>query len=315
VRIYHVADQTLTTTFALPALEAAPRARAPWTLTIERRRRPPAADLWYHESFNEETRRPWRRMGFAGSHDIVRYQDHGSFVIDRAKRRLTGYPHADLDREALCQVIIGHVLPLILSLSGRLVLHASASRVDGGVVAFVGPSGSGKSTLAAALAVRGRPLMADDCVALRHSGRRWLASPFQSGLRLWRDAGEALVPTAPASVRRHPRRKWRLDARKLGLASPRRAGQLRRLYLLDARETPSGVRGAVRLSTVAPADAMVTLIRAGFHPALEDGGAMRRLFEQLTTLVSTVDIRRLRYPQQLDALDRVTDAVLRDCAM
>ena len=50
--------------------------------------------------------------------------------------------------------------------AGMYSLHASAVRVDAGVVAFLGNSGAGKSTLAAGLAQRGYALICDDICLL-----------------------------------------------------------------------------------------------------------------------------------------------------
>src|SRR6266851_3250608 len=57
------------------------------------------------------------------------------------------------------------VLPLALQVCGREVLHASAVRSPGGVMALCGISETGKSTIAFGLSRRGFPLWADDAVA------------------------------------------------------------------------------------------------------------------------------------------------------
>ncbi len=57
--------------------------------------------------------------------------------------------------------------PIFSAVLGRLVLHAGAVEMDGGVIAFVGESTAGKSTLARFLADRGHRFAADDLLPVR----------------------------------------------------------------------------------------------------------------------------------------------------
>jgi len=75
---------------------------------------------------------------------------------------------------------------ILLHQRGRIVLHASAVRVNGHAVLFCGQSGAGKSTLAAALVEAGYDLVTDDfCgIALRDDGLPWV-EPDGRQLKLW----------------------------------------------------------------------------------------------------------------------------------
>jgi serine kinase of HPr protein (carbohydrate metabolism regulator) len=63
------------------------------------------------------------------------------------------------------------VMPLVLSVASRTVLHASAVEHEGEALLFVGASGRGKSTLASVLAGDDDAVMADDAVIIEDSRR------------------------------------------------------------------------------------------------------------------------------------------------
>lgn len=77
------------------------------------------------------------------------------------------------------------VLPMVLQVRGREVLHASAVLFPAGIVALCGVSQTGKSTLAFALSRRSHPLWADDSVVLEvtDSTVTALSLPFNVRLR------------------------------------------------------------------------------------------------------------------------------------
>src|SRR5688572_26772684 len=77
------------------------------------------------------------------------------------------------------------VLPLALQTRGIEVLHASAVRMHGGIVALCGVKETGKSTIAYALSRRGHSLYADDAVPFTKSDDvvRALSLPFTMRLR------------------------------------------------------------------------------------------------------------------------------------
>ncbi len=73
---------------------------------------------------------------------------------------------AATSRDELAQFVAGPVMGALLTQRGFYVLHASAVRLDGEVVAFTARSGVGKSTLAIQLARCGAEHLADDMVVL-----------------------------------------------------------------------------------------------------------------------------------------------------
>jgi hypothetical protein len=307
VQAYQVADLRVVSPVPLPGVERTPHTAGAWHLTMHPSRTAPVPDSWYHEATEDGAPHPWRRIGRSGSLEIVAFRPEGTFVIDRRARRVMGYPHPHLRRDALCQTLIGQLLPLLLSLSGRLVLHASAVRTPGGVIALIGKSGAGKSTLAAALATAGFPLATDDCIALIRRGGRWRGVPFHSGVRLWQDSAQRIGMRLGAY---HDGQKIRFSARDLGAVAHARSAPLARIYVLHP-EAPAG-RGRPRVEPIAPGDAVFDLVRGGFHPAVGERRAMRRLFESITDLASAIAVRRVRYARRLERLADLSDAIIED---
>jgi hypothetical protein len=75
------------------------------------------------------------------------------------------------------RLLASQVFPLIAALHGREPLHASATVVEGRLVALAAPSGTGKSSTACHLIVQGAAFFADDVLALEIDAGRVLAHP------------------------------------------------------------------------------------------------------------------------------------------
>jgi HPr Serine kinase C-terminal domain len=108
----------------------------------------------------------------------------------------------DADAGDIPVFLLGTAYGILLHQRERIVLHASAVRVNGRAILFCGASGAGKSTLAAALAQRGYPLITDDfcAVTITESGTP-MVHPDGRQLKLWAQAIEQLDLKARSRVR------------------------------------------------------------------------------------------------------------------
>ena len=83
---------------------------------------------------------------------------------------------------------------ILLHQRGRIVLHASAVRVNDSAVLFCGPSGAGKSTMAAALVDAGYDLVTDDVcgLSIHPDGSPWVEADGRQ-LKLWQNSIDRLA--------------------------------------------------------------------------------------------------------------------------
>src|SRR5262249_36185278 len=94
---------------------------------------------------------------------LLRYRGFADFIVAPPARKLRCVRvESGTAVQTLRHLLLDQVLPMILNLLGRDVLHATAVDTPGGVCAFIGPAGAGKSTLAASFAAMGYPIFCDD---------------------------------------------------------------------------------------------------------------------------------------------------------
>ena len=89
-------------------------------------------------------------------------------------------------------LLLDQVLPAALTSASRLVLHASAVRLAGRAIGFLGRAGAGKSTLAAAMTRCGASLVTDDALVVEGGSGELRAVPSYPGLRLWPGTGRLI---------------------------------------------------------------------------------------------------------------------------
>jgi hypothetical protein len=113
----------------------------------------------------------------------------GAFVLDPVRLQILA-PVPPPTRYALWEhTLYSWSIPLLLSASGRLVLHAAAVDTEAGAVLVVGPTTRGKTSFASEAVKRGYRLLGEDGIAIRvDSGTgRATAYPGCSGVRLRHD--------------------------------------------------------------------------------------------------------------------------------
>jgi hypothetical protein len=304
-----VSGLTLASTIPLPELRRAPRG----AVGCHIRRRSEAVELgsvdWFHRWRLGD--RTWLRFGRHAGGYLLRFPDLSDFVVSSAGDRIDCHPTRRLPSSTLRHLLLDQVLPLSLTLGGRVVLHASAVHLPGfGSVAFAGESGRGKSTLAAALASRGGQLVTDDTLVLEREGAEVMAIPGYPGVRLWADQFAGSDRSRARAVA-HYTTKRRLRPRAVTFRV--RPSPLRALFLLAPRAP--GIAPAA-LARCSPRDRLMGLVRVAYVMDVEDRTRLAELFDNLARVAAEVPVARLRVRESLTTLGRAAEAVQHlACAM
>lgn len=301
---YRISDVALSSDIAMPELPAT--ADPPeWTFTVARGRLTTAPPVWFHR-WRNPGERPTLSFSRYRNGYLLRFHGRADFAIDCGTRSIAGWRRGHATLTTLRHLLIDQIMPLVLS-RDRLVLHASSVATPSGAAAFIGFTGSGKSTLAAALAVRGFPILTDDCLVIERWRRGFLVRPFYPGARLWPDSvhavGASLRSSHPVA---HYTRKRRLDARHVACQSE--ALPLSRVFVLD-RPAKHHARQPVAFTRLRGADALISILECTFQLDIHDAAAVRRTFELQSRLVLALPVHRLTYPWRLTRLADTGDAI------
>ena len=235
---------------------------------------------------------------------LVRFVDRADFLIELDDGLVTWRPVPGTSPQAVRDLYLNQVLPVIRGQLGELILHASAVAIDGEVAAFVAGTGRGKSTLAAAFARAAMPFLSDDGLALTRQGAGYVASPNRPSFRLWQDSQIAI------GARREPadddeEEKSRVEA---GAALPFQSAPLplRALYFLGPGDSDAPV-----IEPLPRHRAVAELMNHAFLLDVGDRDCLQRHFETLADLAEAVPSFVLDYPRDYALLADVVEAVVR----
>ena len=246
----------------------------------------------------------WTQFHRTATGYLLRFPRLADFTVSADGHDVTATPAPGVSAQTVEHLHLNQVLPLALSLQGRLVFHASAVEIDGVAVAFMGDSGKGKSTLAASFATGGHRFLTDDGLLVESSEGGYRVLPSHPSIRLWQDSEAALIaPGTPAAPALEFTSKSRFLAgdRIPFCDAPR---PLQRVYFLgDDAATATFHR-------LAPVEALVGLLRHAFLLDVEARELLAGHFDELSALASQPIFFRLDYPRRYDDLPAVRRAIV-----
>ena len=216
---------------------------------------------------------------------LLRYPGLCDFSGDRDLREVTAHLRPGGDPGLIPVLAAGALLAVHLMLRHRLVLHASAVRLERQAVAFVGASGMGKSTLAAAMCGIGCELVADDVL---HVDGALRVHPGSTETRLRMGARE-LADAAPSHAVR---------TTADGRLALRPAAQVREPLPLAACVVPRPSRevDAVSVQRLAPGRALLRMCQFPRVLGWTDPASMSFTFQALGDLVESVPVFEATVP-------------------
>jgi hypothetical protein len=212
-----------------------------------------------------------------------------------------------VSEEALQWQTFGLVLSAWSEWAGRPVLHAAAVEVAGLAVGFLGRSGAGKSSLTLEFLTNGHRILGDDHLILQSMSDGLVALPAIPWLKLAPEVAQRSGLDPESLPRIHSgSEKRRLDVREGEWPeSPVRLGPI---YVVergdDVRE--------VSIEAIAPAESLMELVRHSYVPrTVAHSGLAGARLELLAKAVQQGGVWRLRYPNGVEWLPRVREAVVR----
>jgi hypothetical protein len=341
---YHVYGLTLRASRPLPHLLAAPTDRPDGSVDVRfdvggrlSQRMPGMQAVDWEPVASRDlppSQRVWSGVGPDGAFLRLRYQGayegrYGAleFVIHPTGRQVWGgWSGSALVKsmDDAAGLLLGAVLGCVLRLRGTTCLHASAVAVGSQSIVILADRGIGKSTAAAALAQRGHPVLSDDLAAITdgcpeddgRNGARWMTHPGYPRLRLLPaiiDAFEA-PPAGPRPVVTGVDKHYLDLSTEDGAAAWRFQPEplpLEAIYLLQRHagvDVPliEPIVGSARLTT------LLAHTPAAFAPL--DRVRRAREFARFSRLAAAVPVRRIRYPEGLERLPEVCEAIVEDVA-
>jgi hypothetical protein len=248
-----------------------------------------------------------RRRTGDGADWLLRLPRLADFVVTNRARVIRARSAPGVPLRTLRHLLIDHIVPIVLSARGHLLLHASGVRTPQGAVLFTGASGSGKSTLAFLLEGGAWGPLADDVVRLEVSDAGTVATPDYPGARLWPDviaranAGRRLPRVAHYSEKRRLRRTRTS-------AGPCCTSPVARVLLIDG----VSASGGIELRPLTPQAAFVALVPHIYRLDADDGEIARAQFDALSRFCDAVPARTLAYPRRFDRLEEIRRAIALD---
>ncbi|WP_148278347.1 hypothetical protein [Salinibacter ruber] len=263
-------------------------------------------DLFYSSPTRDPDSVPAIRLYRVEDRFVARFVDAATFSI--GSERIEYLLHDDTYAYALELWLLGTVLAFWLEWRGVPALHASAVALGDGAVGFLASKQGGKTTLAMSLLQQGHPLLTDDLLPLGVEGDAIRGQPGYPQMRMWPAHVRHFVDNSDSLRRAHPytdKRRVPIGTDGLGTFCDD-VRPLQALYLPERTDKTS-----IQIQPVAPTEALKAALRHSFLPRLVEAASWQaRRLNVLSQLVEQIPVWQLTYPEGIEHLPRVADAIL-----
>lgn len=233
---------------------------------------------------------------------VVRFPGQADFKIDSSGEQVSCVAALGMSPDALNDLYLNSILPILGNHIGKLNLHGSATAVGRQALAFLGLSRRGKTTLVGACARAGYPFLTEDVLSLEYVAGRYWVEPKRPVLRVFPDSAAILLDEAgprPGVVKK--------TALRASQNVPHYSSNLplAGIYILGPGDAHS-----VIIKRLSESDALRQLLQHAFILDVEDRVRLRSHFERLADLVGAVPCHFLDYPRNFAALPTVVQNII-----
>jgi len=309
---YRVCNLIVRSNVPLPELSDANGKDPDCAFQLHAAQRPsPVSCHWFHH-WRLPDGQIWLSFAKPGSDYLLRFPDLADFIVSVDGKDIRCYPSPGTPIDTMRHLLLDQVIPLLLPMRGRPVLHASAVVSPWGAIAFIGTTGQGKSTLAGSLCQKGFPLLTDDYLLLEEKEGTLFGIPSYPGLRMWPDTLSALFGQQPVLFRvAHYTEKKRMGLDNGPLPFCPDPVPLSRVYVLVPHEE-MGDKRAITITPFSPRDAFMELVQSSYRLDITDRKRLREEFESLARWAALPLFCSLAFPRRLNLLPQVKEAILED---
>jgi len=252
----------------------------------------------------------WLSIGRVEDGYVLRFPGIADFVVNMLGNEVYCQPLPYVSKNTIQHLFLDQVLPLVLSLRGQTLLHASAIAVQAGVVTFAGVTGMGKSTLATSFAANGYPLVTDDCLRVEFDDDELFGTPGYPSSRLWEDAIDGLFEEQPRlSEVAHYTDKKRLSFHNTRLSFCDETLPVKRIFFLLPHEAGQDVERVI-IARMSPREPFMALATYAFKLEVSDRNLLATDFDRLGRIAQMSLCYRLSFPHDFDRLPAVREAIL-----
>ncbi|MGH7926055.1 MAG: hypothetical protein ACREQH_15845 [Candidatus Binatus sp.] len=252
---------------------------------------------------------------FLGDGYFLRFHELADFLVDHGGQHIRCVArHPTVSDLTIRALLLDQVMPPVIALHGRYVLHAAAIRTDAGVCVFAGDSGAGKSTIAAQLAAVGGDFLTDDCLVIDEQEGVVVAWASHPSIKLRDDAIQFLKPGGQSEPVAEYTTKRRVSAPSLGAAFPREPLPVARIYFLTRGDDDAAATSEPLIERLPPRAAFMKLVKHSIRLDSVDRAMLEREFQFTRRIVDTVPAALLSLPNDLSKLRLAHDAIVADLA-
>ena len=238
---------------------------------------------------------------FDGESSLVfRIHDVVDFTVSADTNKITAYLKHDMDRSDATSLLISHILPVLLSIKGELVLHgASLVSPSGHTAMILGDKGRGKSTHTAYALEKGFKYLSDDASICTIEEGEVLVTPSLPEIRIGSDFSSRFFNEEQIEDSIPVFSKLRVPVTSNFVSDPR---SLNAILILSHKD-----EAEFSIVPVKGSDATSLLLAQSFKFDPFERARVLRELEQIESLLLKVPVFEVRGYREMTLISKVLD--------